>query len=74
MVLPVCAPPVSGDWNITQGCMLRSDTTVPAGIVIHAPAMLVIPPGVTLDVDFANHGLLIRGGAGLLIQQGGGMK
>jgi len=71
---PVCTPPASGDWEITQSCMLAPGTSVPAGIVIHAPATLVIPVGVTLDVDLANHGLLVRDGAGLLIRHGGGMR
>jgi len=71
---PVCTPPASGDWEITQSCMLAPGTSVPAGIVIHAPATLVIPVGVTLDVDLENHGLLIKQGAGLLIESGGRMR
>jgi len=71
---PSCTPPTSGDWNITQSCRLEADTQAPAGISIHAPATLVIPAGVTLDVDFERHGLLVREGAGLLIVSGGGMR
>jgi len=71
---PPCAPPSSGHWDIRDSCALASDVSVPAGITIHAPATLVIPAGVTLDVDLAGHGLLVKAGAGLLIQHGGGMK
>jgi len=71
---PPCAPPSSGHWDIRDSCTLASDARAPAGIVIHAPATLVIPAGVTLDVDLENHGLLIKQGAGLLIESGGRMR
>jgi len=70
----ICTPSSSGDWHIRDDCTLGSDMEIPAGITIHPPAVLTIPAGVTLDVDLAGHGLLIRDGAGLLIQRGGGMR
>jgi len=69
-----CTPPASGDWHVRDDCTLGPDAAIPAGITIHPPAVLTVPPGVTLDVDFADHGLLVRDGAGLMIERGGGMR
>jgi len=70
----ICTPPASGDWHIRDDCTLGPDTVIPAGITIHPPAVLTIPAGVTLDVDFAGHGLLIKSGAGMLMMSGSGME
>jgi len=69
-----CTPPASGGWHVKDDCTLGPDAAIPAGITIHPPAVLTVPPGVTLDVDFADHGLLVRDGAGLMIERGGGMR
>jgi len=69
-----CMPPASGDWEITQDCTMAATAVAPAGVIIRAPAVLTIPAGVVLDVNFTGHGILIKDGAGMLMMNRSGIK
>lgn len=68
----ICSPPSSGSWTINQSCMMISDATISGNVLVNSPAVVKIPDGVTLDIDFNNQKTLtIKSGAGILIKQGG---
>lgn len=69
-----CAPPSSGtDWTITYHCTFMNSTTHDGDVTIQNSAVVTIPSGITLDLDFATHKLVVKSGSGVLIQQGGGL-
>jgi len=68
---PICDPPGSGDWIITSSCTMSSSATVTGNIIVQNNAVLAIPNGVTLNVDFATKSLTVKSGSGVLIKVGG---
>ena len=67
-----CAPIGSGDWVIGSDCSLITSLTIPNGnILVENNSQLTIHPGVTLDVDFLNHHLMINLGSNIVIKSGG---
>ncbi|MDH3277749.1 MAG: hypothetical protein OEM21_06575 [Nitrosopumilus sp.] len=66
-----CMPPGSGDWMITQSCILESSTSTPGNVIIQNGVVLTVPNGLTLDIDFTNFGLNVNSGGGVLIKNGG---
>jgi len=68
---PDCDTPVSGPWTISQDCFLASTFNVPANVIVQNGALLVIPNGVQLNIDFVNSNLTIKSGSGVLIKAGG---
>lgn len=67
----ICSPTLTGDWTITQDCIMISDATIADNVIVNSPARLTIPDGITLDIDFANQHLMIKNGASVLIKDGG---
>jgi hypothetical protein len=70
----LCSPPTSGDWEITSSCTLDSAATAPANVVVDTGAVLTIPSGLRLDIDFTHYHLLVRAGGGVLIKAGGAIN
>ena len=71
-IFPPCTPQGSGDWTITNSCILNSNHTLASGdVIVQGNSQLVIPNGVTLDIDFINHNLTVKFGSGVLIKSGG---
>ena len=66
-----CVVPISGDWFITQSCTLSSNDVAPGNVIIQSGAVLTIPNGVSLHIDFGAKHLLVRSGGGVLIKPGG---
>ncbi|MDE1867106.1 MAG: S8 family serine peptidase, partial [Thaumarchaeota archaeon] len=66
-----CSPPSSGDWTISSSCTISSTVTAPQNVIIQSGAVLTIPNGLTLNIDFVHHHLLVRAGGGVLIKAGG---
>lgn len=66
-----CSPPDSGDWAITRHCTLLTSKTWFGNVTVQNGAVVTIPPGITLDLDFAAHKLSVAHGGGVLIQPGG---
>ncbi len=66
-----CVTPGSGLWTISQDCFLASNFNAPANVIVQNGAILVIPNGVQLNIDFVNSNLTIKFGSGVLIKAGG---
>ncbi len=66
-----CAPPLSGDWVITQDCTLEQSGAAPAHVIVQNNAILTLLPGVLLNIDFANFHLLVKNGSKVIIKPGG---
>lgn len=66
-----CLPPNSGDWTISQNCLLSSSVTAPANVIVQSGSVLTIPNGDALNMDFYHHHLLVKSGSGVLIKAGG---
>ena len=66
-----CAPPNSGDWTITINCTLSQNATAPANVIVQNGAVLTIPNGLSLNIDFMHFHLLVKSNSGVLIKSGG---
>src|SRR5437660_2369057 len=66
-----CVPPTSVDWIITASCTLASSATAPANVKVQNNSLLTIPNGISLNVDFKNHFLLVNSGSGVYIAPSG---
>ena len=69
-----CMPPQTGDWIITKSCTITADVIAPANISIQNNSILIIPDGVTLDVDLENYNIMIKSDSTIIIRQGGTIK
>ena len=56
---------------ILSSCTLPSSATAPANVIVQNSAVLTIPNGISLDIDFTSKHLLIKSGSGVLIKAGG---
>jgi len=69
---PACiTPEVSIDWIITQDCVLISNFSAPANVKVQNGAVLMIPNGVILEINFLSRNITIEFGSGVLIKAGG---
>ncbi|HSB57684.1 MAG TPA: PQQ-dependent sugar dehydrogenase [Nitrosopumilaceae archaeon] len=66
-----CIAPISGDWIISTSCQLASSLVAPGNVIIQNGAVLTVPNGITLDIDFTTKHLFIKSGSGVLIKAGG---
>lgn len=71
IAIDTCTTPTSGDWIVTSNCLLESNFTAPANVIVQNNSVLVIPSGVTLDVDFATKHLLVQSGSKVWEKSGG---
>ena len=69
-----CGPPSSGDWTIPSSCAIGGTATSPANVVVKSGAVLTIPAGLRLNIDFAHYHLLVKSGGGVLIKAGGSIN
>lgn len=60
------------DENIITTNTILSQNTISLGdVVVQGGAVITINSGITLDIDFENHKLLVQSGSGVLIKAGG---
>jgi hypothetical protein len=71
VALSTCSPPSNGDWIINSSCVLAVSDSAPVNVIVQNGAILEIPNGVTLDIDFTNFNITIKSGSGVLIKSGG---
>jgi subtilisin len=69
-----CAPSSSGDWTIPSSCSVSSTVTAPANVIVQSGAVLTIPNGMRLNINFASNHLLVKSGGGVLIKAGGAIN
>jgi hypothetical protein len=67
---PSCVP-VAGNWTITSDCTLSTSHNSTGNVIIENNAILIIPNGVTLDIDYSTFDLIVRFGGNVLIKLGG---
>ena len=60
----------SGNWIIQQSCNLASTATAPANVIVQNGAVLTIPNGISLNINFLQYHLLVQSGGGVLIKAG----
>src|SRR5574338_842503 len=58
----VCVVPTLGDWTVSSSCTLISSSIAKANVIVQNGAVLTIPNGVSLDIDFTTKHLLIKSG------------
>ena len=66
-----CDIPGSGDWTITENCILETSSSAPANVIVQNNSILTISSGVSLDIDFSQFNLTVEFGSGVLIKSGG---
>jgi len=64
-------PPLGLDWTITSRCTLASSVTANKDVIVQSGAVMIIPSGVILNIDFTKFNLTVEFGGGVLIQAGG---
>jgi len=66
-----CTPPNSGTWTITTSCIMSASATAPGNVLVQNNAVLTIPAGITLDINFGSFNLTVKSGGGVLVKSGG---
>ena len=69
-----CGPPSSGDWTIPSSCMIGGTVIAPANVIVQSGAVLTIPDGLQLNINFGSYHLLVESGGGVLIKAGGAIN
>jgi len=64
--------PSNGVWTIFSDCILESDFTSPASVVVQGGAVLTIPNGLTLTIP-SGSSITVKAGSGVLIWPGGAL-
>jgi len=59
------------DTIISSSCTVLSSITAGGSITVQNGAVMTIPSGVTLDINFATKNLTVQAGGGVLIEAGG---
>jgi hypothetical protein len=68
--IDTCSP-TANDWTVTSSCLLENNFTATGNVIVQNNSVLVIPSGVTLDINFATKHLLVQSGGKVLIKSGG---
>lgn len=70
---PECSM-VTGDNTITSSCILPNSTTISGNLVVSNNSLLIIPNGMTLDMDLVHKHITVKSGSGILIKSGGKIR
>ena len=65
------APCITGDWVVSSDFTITGTVIVPANVIVENGATLTIASGSTLNIDFAQHHLLVRSGSRVFVKSGG---
>jgi photosystem II stability/assembly factor-like uncharacterized protein len=68
--LSACIP-FTNPSIVTTTCTQSSNITLPGDLIVQPGAVLTIPNGVTLNLNFGTNHLLVKSGGGVLIKAGG---
>ena len=69
--LPSCIPPGSGNWTISSSCILNTSHVATGNVTVENNAILIVPSGVTLDIDYTSFDLIIKSGGNIIVKLGG---
>lgn len=71
---PSCLPPGSGDWVISSSCYMPYTPSNPSvnngDLIVQNNSVLIIPSGVSLNIDFNLQSIIVESGSGILIKSG----
>lgn len=70
---PPCIIPTS-NWTVSSSCTLQASATAPANVIVQSGAIVIIPNGLHLNIDFTHYHLLVSSGGGVLIKAGGAIN
>ncbi|MGB6463921.1 MAG: hypothetical protein WBF38_06840 [Nitrosotalea sp.] len=62
----LCSPS-SGTWTVSKTCTLGSNFQTSGNVIVQNGAVLRVPFGVSLKIDFSQHNLQVNSGGGVLI-------
>jgi hypothetical protein len=65
-----CKTPISGDWIITQNCILSTSSSLPNNLIINDGMSLILNSNVTLDMNLASYKILVKPNSKLVINSG----
>lgn len=71
VAMPVCAPPLVGDWVVASDCLMVGNQNAPRNVIVLDGVTLQMAGGAALDIDFAQRQLVIGVGARVIIGLGG---
>lgn len=57
---PDCVPPATGDWIVSQTCVVSQNSSVPEDVQVRNNARLIVLPNATLDMAFDQSTLIVR--------------
>jgi len=66
-----CTPPSSGTWTITTSCTMTASAPAPGNVLVQNNAVLTVPSGITLTINFLSFNLTVESGSGVLVKSGG---
>ncbi len=66
-----CAPPPCGDWVVSSSCTFTGSAAAAADVEVRDGATLTVEAGAALDIDFAQHHLLVKAGSRVIVKAGG---
>lgn len=66
-----CAPPESGDWIITDDCVINETVTPPANVEVRGSSNLTVGEDGKLDIDFENYSLVVKNNSTVITKEGG---
>lgn len=69
--MPMCAPPLVGDWVVAADCLMVGNQSAPRDVLVLDGVTLQIADGATLDIDFAQRKLVIGAGSRVIVGLGG---
>ncbi len=64
---PNCSIPSTDTWSVTSSCTVNASTTMPASVKVTSGAVLRVPFGISLKINFSQYNLTVNSGGGVLI-------
>jgi hypothetical protein len=71
---PDCVPPASGDWVISETCVVSRNRSAPEDVRVQNDARLIVLPNATLDVRFDQHSLDVRPAGQVFVHPNGRIR
>ncbi|MDX8355789.1 S8 family peptidase [Cognatiyoonia sp. IB215182] len=71
---PECALPATGDWIVSETCVVSQNRSAPAGVQVQDDARLIVLPRVTLDLPFQQHALQVQPAGQVLVHPDGRIR